>query len=116
MPQLLDELLPLLPLPSTQPKSKRASAQQQSQAKGPAKTAAEVAAEAAAGRAAGTQPSGRWSLAEGLLSQGDLATSHLTACSLCCYGALVGAMSCPSHELRYDDLHMTRMQIQVLPL
>ncbi|KAK9844274.1 hypothetical protein WJX74_000343 [Apatococcus lobatus] len=73
VPQLLDALITLLPLPSTQPKSKRASTQQQLSPKPAASSAA--AAAAAESRASGSQPSGRWSLADGLLQAGFLSSS-----------------------------------------
>ena len=72
VPQLLDALITLLPLPSTQPKSKRASAQQQPSLKPSPSSSAAAAAAAAESRATGTQASGRWSLADGLLQSGAL--------------------------------------------
>ena len=70
VPQLLDALITLLPLPSTQPKSKRATVQQQPSPKPSSSSSAAAAAAAAESRATGTQASGRWSLADGLRQSG----------------------------------------------
>ena len=62
----------MLPLPSSQPKSRRAAGQQPPLSKAQRPTGAAAAAAAAEGRASGAEPSERWSLAKGLLQTGVL--------------------------------------------